>query len=196
MIRLDITDFEKVASGLGATADQMPFLLSVALNRAAVKTREYLVGQTWPSSVTVRNPSFIKRALRIDFSKKHDLVVEIYDDLDRAHLKKHAEGGIKTPKNRNLAVPNQANVKLGSHGVPKGKRPRSLPKNTTFVQNNRIYTTVGKGKNRRLKLMYYLKPRVNIPKDVPFYDDFQKQMILNMFDQLPAAVVKAMSTRK
>jgi hypothetical protein len=194
-IHIDMSQVERAAYDLHAAADQMPFIMSVALNKALVATREYLVSHTWPESIVQRNPGFIKAALRMEFSKKNDLRVEIYDRLERASLKKHAEGGVKLPRGRQLAIPTRY-VKVGAHGVPRNKRPRNLPKDQTFVQNNRIYQTVGKGKNRKLQVMYVLKPQVKINKDVPFYSDFETQLNVHVMKELPQAITYAMSTRR
>lgn len=195
ILKVDVEDFQRAATNMGATADQMPFILSLALNRAIKATRTYLVEHTWPEHIVQRNPTFIRRALRTQFSNKNDLTVEIYDDLGRASLMAHAEGGKKMPKGKSLAVPSRA-VKRTSHGVARSQRPRNLPRSKTFVQNNRLYMTTGRGKGRRARLMYFLKPSVQIPKDVPFYQDFNAQVGANIMRELPGVVIQAMSTRK
>jgi len=195
VIKIDTTEVEKAAVGLGAASDQLPFIMSMALNNAVFAARKELVGNTWPKSITERNKSFISAALRVRKSTKNDLSVEIYDYLDRAQLLRHAKGGTKLPKGAKLAIPSR-NIKLGSGGVPKSKRPKNLPKDKTFVRGNKIYQVIGKGKTRRLKLLYFLKPQVKVRKDVDFYGDFDRVMSKSIMDNLPQAVMKAMSTRK
>ena len=169
--------------------------MSMTLNKAAFAARKELVTNTWPHSIVERNKSFINAALRVRTSSKNDLSVEIYDYLDRAQLKRHAKGGTKLPRGGKLAIPSR-NIKLGSGGVPKSKRPRNLPKDKTFVRGNKIYQVIGKGKTRRLKLLYFLKPQVKVRKDVPFYESFAATMKKEILNNLPQAVAKAMSTRK
>src|SRR5579885_536205 len=135
-VEIDAADFIKAADQLGAAADQLPFIMSLALNRAALDTRQHLVQVTWPRSIVQRNPSFIRAALRTEFSTKRDLQVSIYDALGRANLKAHAEGGTKVPRGRALAVPSK-NVRLTAHGVAPGQRPRNLAK--AFVKDGKIY---------------------------------------------------------
>jgi hypothetical protein len=195
VIEFDMTGVELKAIALGAVADQLPFILSTALNKAALETRQYLVGHTWPSSIKQKNPNFIRAALRIDMSKRNDLSVSIYDQLDRAQLERHATGGTKTPRGRNLAIPSR-NITIGQHGVAKRQRPKNLNPKTIFVKGNKIFQRVGKGKNQRLKLMYFLKPSVTVPKDVPFHEDFRAEMGKHLFSQLPVAVLRAMETRR
>jgi hypothetical protein len=195
MLTIDTREFERKAEELGATADQMDFILSFALNKAAIEARSQLVERTWPKAIKQRNPTFIKAALRIEFSKKSDLTVSIYDRLQRAQLKRHAEGGTKLPKGRNLAIPTR-NVRVGAHGVAKRMRPKNLPKDKTFVKNGKILQRVGGTKSKKVKVLYILKPSVHIKKDVPFYADFNSTIRKSLLDNLPAAVTRAMSTRR
>ena len=63
-IEFDASDLEKHAMSVaGALEDQVPFALSIALNKAADITRGLLIEQTWPQHVHVRNTSFIAAAL-------------------------------------------------------------------------------------------------------------------------------------
>ena len=192
-IKFDFTALGRAAKDLGAAADQIPFIMSLTLNRAVKDTREYLAGQTWPTSIVQRNPSFIRAALHMNFSSKTNLQVEIFDQLGRGSLKEHAEGGVKVPKGAQLAVPSR-NIRRGPHGAPKSQKPRNLT--NAFKKNDRIYQVTGKGKSRRINVMYFLKGSVPIPKQVPFYKDFGDQMRANISKELPKAVMQAMATRR
>lgn len=197
-LRLNLTDFEAKAKALGGAQDQVQYALSRALNTAVQNARRVLVEDTWPQHVTQRNPSFIGRALRTQFSTKRDLRVEIYDDLGRAGLARHADGGTKTPRGRNLAIPPQGAVtaQLGTHGVRKALRPAAIiastPKRALRVTPRGIFV----GKGGRLHLMYALKPSAQQPKDVPFREDFEIAMRNDVRTSFPVAMAKAMSTRR
>jgi hypothetical protein len=194
-IEIKGTDFLKEAQAIGATADQLPFVMSLALNRAIKTTRDYLIKTTWPQSIKARNPTFIRAALNIEWSDKYNLSVSIFDALKRASLKAHAEGGVKQPKGQNIAIPNIRNVRLGPHGVPTSQRPANL--RVAFINDNRqILEVVGRGKARYLRPMYILRPKVNIKKDVPFHEDFADQMTENINQELPGAVIDAMRTAR
>jgi hypothetical protein len=195
LIKIDTTEIEKKAADLGASLDQLPFIMSLALNKAAFAARKELVGHTWPNSIVERNKSFINAALRVRTSTKNDLSVEIFDYLDRAQLLRHAKGGTKTPRGSQLAIPSR-NVRIGSRGVVNSQRPRNLDPGKSFVRNNRIYQVVGRGKARHVKLMYFLKPSVRVPKDVPFVEDFNAVIRKEILNNLPQAVIRAMTTRK
>ena len=191
--KLDFNELERAAKQLGAAADQIPFIMSLTLNRAVKDTREYLISDTWPNSIVQLNAGFIRAALHTEFSSKTNLSVAIYDQLDRASLKLHAEGGTKLPKGGQLAMPSR-NIKITTHGAPKSQKPRNL--RDSFKKDNRIYQVTGRGKSRRVKVMYFLKASVKIPKQVPFYKDFGDQMRANISKELPDAIIKAMSTRR
>ena len=169
------------------------------MNAAAKKTKEFLVKNTWPSHVTQRNARFINRALQINYAMKYNLRVEIYDDLNRASLMLHGEGGTKRPKGTNLAIPISSNVRKGATGIRKGLRPRELNAKFKFVANLR-----GRGdavwlrtapKGRHLKMMYVLRPSASIAKTVPFWEDFQESMRNELRSALPAAMARAMKPR-
>lgn len=194
-IKLDIRDFEVMTERMGAAADQIPFALSRALNDAANDTYEHLIEETWPKAVTVRNSNFLRHFLKTKYSSKYDLTVEIYDSSpdQRGHLALHAEGGIKTGKGAHLAIPTQ-NVDRGSAGVYKNERPSNLP--GKVVKGNAIYQQTGRGKNRKLKLMYLLVRQANQPADVPFEQDFRQTMLDSATKHFTERMAEAMKTRR
>jgi hypothetical protein len=57
-IELDYAELEAAAVRIGAAADQVPYALSLAMNRAADVTRNLLIQSTWPQHVQQRNNSF------------------------------------------------------------------------------------------------------------------------------------------
>jgi hypothetical protein len=198
-LRFDLTDLEKQARALGTAYDQIPFMLSIALNAAAKATKQKLVQDTWPQHVTQRNARFIDRALQIDYSMKYNLRIEIFDSLNRGSLLLHGEGGTKLPKGSNLAIPISGNVRRGATGIPKGLRPRALDAKYKFVANLRgrgdaVWLRVG-SKGRHLKLMYVLKPSTSIAATVPFWGDFQESMRNELRTALPTAMARAMRPR-
>jgi len=195
MIRLEI-DFkeaEKAAISLGAAADQVPFAMALALNRAADITRNFLIKATWPTHVKQRNQSFIAASLttRDARASKQSLVVEIYDRLNRGNLQMQAKGGTRTPHGgSSLAVP-ASDIPRGSRGVPARLRPKNMP--TAVRKGDVLY---GKDRRGRLRLMYVLKRATPIPKRVPFYEDYTMSMRRELARTLPQAVAHAMATRR
>lgn len=56
-IEIDMKEVQRVARGLGAAANQIPYAMMLALNDATEVTRSFLIRHTWPSApgITVRN---------------------------------------------------------------------------------------------------------------------------------------------
>jgi hypothetical protein len=196
-IRFDMNEFEQLSQAWGTAAyDQVPFALSLSLNRAVEDAQTALIVDTWPRHVTVRNPSFLRATLRRKYSTKRDLEVKILDTLGRASLKLHAEGGVKRPRGAHLAIPPKG-VRMTSHGLPKNQRPRALIARTP-ARSLRITPTgifVGK-RGGGLRLAFSLKSSANQPKDVPFHEDFELIMRNSVRTSFPAAMKRALATRR
>lgn len=184
------------AKQMGAAADQLPYILARTLNDAAEVARDALIDM-WPQHVNARNESFISASLttRAARASKNDLSVLIYDKIGRGHLALHAEGGVRTPVGKHLAVPSRfVRDSKTSRGVRADQRPRFIP--NSFVRNGKLYQTVGRGAARRVRLMYVLKLQTRVPQDVPFYETFAKTMNDAIHATMPKNVTRAMETRK
>ncbi len=79
-------------------------------------------------------------------------------------------------------------------GVRSDQRPRQLK--NAVVRNGFIFQAQGGNKNRRLALMYTLRPTVNQPADVPFTEDFEIAMRDSVKASLPRWMAEAMRTKK
>jgi hypothetical protein len=196
-LQLDASEFERRAKDLHGAIDQVPFALSLALNGAVKNAREVLIHDTWPQHVTQRNPGFIKWALRMVFSTKRNLRVEIYDQSpdQRAHLKLHADGGTKTGRGQ-LAIPPQGSVARGAHGVRKSQRPAAIVANTPKRALRITPKGIFVGKGGRLVLKYLFRKSVEQPADVPFEQAFQDAVLRAVRASFPAAIAKAMRPRR
>jgi hypothetical protein len=198
-LKINFDEFERKAAALGAALDQVPYALSVALNTAAENTRNLLVQDTWPSHVKQRNTGFMQYALRREFATKNNLRAAIYDRTGKDYIKRLDTGGTKQARKANLAIPT-SNVRVGSHGVVQSQRPRNLT--NTFVADMKgrgpaVWKRIdGKKKGKRLKLMYVLKPSVQIGAMVPFTDDFVESMMNETRTSFPAAMARAMKSRR
>lgn len=193
-VEFDYSQLEQVSQRLGASVDQIPYSLALAMNEAADVTRRFLITQTWPQHVTQRNSSFISASLTTKGAKadKYSLAVEIYDKLDRGNLQMQAKGGYRTPVNgSNLAIP-VSTIHRGARGVPARFRPKTLG-TKAFKMGDGLYQRDKKGK---LRLLYTLKASTVIPKRVPFYEDFASSMSRELMHSLPKAIERAMSTRR
>ena len=191
-LEFDYAELERYALSLNATADQIPFALSTALNRSADVTRNLLIKSTWPTAVKQRNQSFIAASLttREARATKTSLAVEIYDKLDRGNLQMQAKGGQRVARGNNMAIPS-SNITRGASGVPSRFKPKNIQ--TAVRKGDVLY---GRDRSGKLKLLYVLKHATPIPKRVPFYEDFAASMSRELTRTIPLAVKRAMETRR
>ena len=195
-IEFDFTEWERQAQSIEGAVDQLPYAMSLALNRAADVTRQFLIKATWPQHVVQRNASFIAASLttRDSRASKQSLAVEIYDKLDRGNLQMQAKGGQRSPRGgSNLAVP-ASSIRKTSRGVPGNLRPRNLPPSSTFKKGDVLYSK--DKRTKRMRLLYVLKHETKIPRRVPFYEDFAESMARELHRTMPLAMQKAMATRR
>lgn len=195
MLEFDFSAFERAAERLGGAIDQVPFALANTLNDAMFDARRKIVNETWPAHVQVRNPTFINAALRVRKASKHHLEAAIYQQPGvgtQVRLKMHEKGGTKVARGR-FAVPSD-NVRLTQHGASRPQRPANL--RNKVVIGNRIFQAVGKGKRRKLKLMYTLVRSVRVPATVPFFRDFASEVMASMARHFPEELARAMKTRR
>lgn len=197
VMSIDAKELEAYADSLRVKADQIPYAAMRALNEATENVRGYLIKNTWPSSgINVRNPSFIAASLTTKESRasKTDLRTEIYDKLDRGHLRMQAEGGVRKPRGRaHMAVP-VSSVPRTARGIPKQVKAALDKSGKRGVRRgDAIFQRDSKGK---LRLLFVLKAATKIPKRVRFYEDFQRQMSSELHRLLPIWLRKAMETRR
>jgi hypothetical protein len=197
LLKMDVSAFQREADWLKGAQDQVPYALSLALNEAVAKTREHLI-TIWPHRVNARNKSFIHYALRRGpRATKTNLRVEIYDQTGKAFMARLEHGGTHQARGSNLAIPS-GNVRIGAKGVSDRQKPRNLVNAFVSNKNGRaaIYQRVGKGKKQRIKLMYLLKPSVQVPKKLSFHEDFVISMREEAMRSFAPAMAKAMRTRR
>ena len=195
VVQIRMDEFERVAERIGAAADQIPYAASRTLNDAVRAARQVLVQSTWPSSVTVRNASFMNSQLQMVFSNKSNLTVEINNEKrPRAHLKLHADGGKKVGKGR-LAVP-PPGTKVSGRGLRPSQRPRAIvastPARALRITNRGIFV----GKGGRLWLKFSLLQSATQPKDVPFHEDFEHTVRETVRTGFPTWLATAMGSRR
>lgn len=152
---------------------QMPFATKQTLNKLAFGFKEHTVTNVWPRAFEQRNKRFAKQVYRVDVATKTKLRASVFDRLERANLLLHTDGGSKTPRGRNVAIPSRklADRRSGK-GVPKSLRPRAA-----LDKPNVFKTTVGgqpviaqrKGKKGKMEVLYVLEQRARIKKTFPFY---------------------------
>ena len=135
-MRVNVTsDVSAVAKALDAFGkNQMPFAMSQALNDAAFAVRKDTIERVWPSSITQRNPAFIKAMLmpiRGDNRATKRRLRSIVQNhptgkRNKDYLQRLAVGGIKRPNGRSLAIPAEDMPIRARGGVTARNRPRNL----------------------------------------------------------------------
>lgn len=166
---------------------QMPFAVSLALNRTAEEFQAVERKQLH-KSFTIRRKTFIERQVKIerrDRATKDKFSVRVAIDQRRDFLSKFESDRVKRPRSgRALAVPIE--VRRGKTGViPKGQRLEAFnlkrvggrvigDKRTFVVPLNRGKTTglllqrVGRRSRSRLKTLYVFKRSVPLPASLNF----------------------------
>lgn len=180
MIELSFTtNLESLMKGFKEfRADQLPFAMSQTMNSAIKGVRKRIVQKSWPQSVEVRNKRFMTAALRMEFAKKRNLTVRLYDKLGRDYLERLTSGGRKTGQQHRLAIPASGGPKRTASGrIPKARKPRQIlnQKKSFIVKTKRgteiIATRKGPKKNTKIVPQYILKKSAQIKKQFDFYED-------------------------
>ncbi|GJD59713.1 hypothetical protein [Methylobacterium dankookense] len=200
MIRFDFDEWDRAVRRLGASIEQVPFTLSVALNDATRKAADRLAADTWARHVEVRNRNFARYALRINQrANKRNLMTEIIENpalAGRGNFGMQATGGTKRARKGKLAIPLKGSVQRTARGVRANQRPAAViartPKRALRVTDRGILV----GEKGRLRLKFSLEPQARQPAHVPMGRDFQSYMRDELRAALPAAIAKAMGTRR
>ena len=124
-MRIDIRDnIKEVTKGLSSLQKkQIPFATMLALNDTA-----FALHKTYKKQTTQKfdNPTqFTQKGFRVDKAKKTNLVAVVYVDKKREdYMKLQVDGGIRTPKNSAIVIPNSSNSndidKYASGNIKKG----------------------------------------------------------------------------
>ena len=198
IFKIDMHEIEQAANKIGAAQDQIPFAMSRVLNDAAFATRRVLAEETWPRHVTQRRKNFPSVVLHVDRSSKGHLTVAIRElEQKTPSLQRHAKGGVKRPRGRNLAIPLKAWVQRTSQGaVRKDMSPKAIiartPKRALRITNRGIFV----GEGGRLHLRYSLKGQALQPPDVPFEKEFERSMTYAINQLFEPRMQLAMATRR
>jgi len=191
-----------VQKALQGFSKQLPFAMSQALNATAFDVRKQIVDRTYPQAFNVRNKRFASAMFRVDKATKRKLSASVFDRLGKDYMVKQAEGGIKRPRGNNIAIPGRQNQRTGTGKIPRSRQPRTL------LSNGKAYKTKlrsgqpaivqphGRGKNKKLKVMYVLEQTARIPQRFDFYQDANKVSRRNFEKNFNKAFAKAKRTAK
>lgn len=162
--------------------NEIPFATHRALNDTAFAVRNHIVKKTYPQSFNVKNKGFAGAMFRVERSpSKRKLVASVFDRLGREYMVDQAEGGVKTPRGRSIAIPGL------DRPVARGRASYERNKPRTVLGRPRAFRQLVGGQEmileRRTKKRYPLKrlylleqQSVRIPKRFPFYEEARKRV--------------------
>lgn len=191
-ISMDARQFTKDLDAAGQR--QIPFAMMKTLNNTAedvqAEQQEHIARK-----FTLRRPTFILNTVKInrgDWATKEKLRSIVRIDPDRDVLSKFEDEGQKTPMfgGHSLAIPIEAK-RSKSDIVSAGDRPKALElnpvsssgstkiakgkKRTFLIQradgSGGIYQRIGRGKGSTIRLLYTLKTRVPLPRNLQFVEN-------------------------
>ena len=180
-IASNISTLAKAIDAFGK--NQIPFATHRALNDTAFAVRKEIVERTYPSSFLVKNKQFAKTMFRVERSpSKRVLVASVFDRLGRDYMVDQAEGGIKVPRGKSIAIPAQDRPQVRGRASYNRNKPRTvLGRPRAFVQtvgNQEMILERRTKKRYPLKRLYLLEDSpVRIPKRFPFYEDGRRTAI-------------------
>lgn len=196
-LRFDMRDFERAARGMGILAtDQVPFAIAKTLNDAMLQpgaTRDTIVNRTFPASFHVRRGNFARAAFNVEMATKGKLSAALFDRLHRGSLDLHADGGTKTPRQANLAIPNQQRIRLTASGArprPRAIRVKNARRALRVLPGKGIFV----GEGGELHALYWFKRSASIRQEFPFYEDFARTTTREVRARFPANMQRAFDT--
>ncbi len=161
---------------------QLPFAAAKALSDTAFDVRKFIVNVTYPRDFKVRNRRFANIAFRVRRASKRDLRASVFDRLAREFLAIQAEGGVKTPRGRHLAIPVSEPArrldKRARRGKGGGQQSGIADIPNTFVfagAKGQLMIARRKGKKNKVEVLFTLVPKVTIPKRFQFQRDSERR---------------------
>jgi hypothetical protein len=179
-IKADFSNIKKSLDGLKA---DMPWVIQNTINNTLKGAQEAQYA-TMRQNFTIRNETFLKYSVRLQFANKQTQSGRIYiADLGGKKTSdiwnKFEGGGTKTPtKGKNIAIPTDSAWPNRSRVKPIRNKPRNLARSFVVKKGTNTFILARKGKKARLdgsgrdaniKLMYVLEPNVRIPDKLHFY---------------------------
>lgn len=177
------TNAKDIQSYIDSAGKQLPFALSKAINSTADRIREAtLKGAN--DVLTLRGTWWKPRSkygFNVKPSTKRNLTAEIYTKAD--WMVQHEDGGIKAAKGL-IAIPTIDVKRNKKDIITKGNRPRNIKnafKVTAKNGNEFIAKMSGRGKNKKLVILYWLEKKATI-KGVFKFHDIAKQTFDKHFE--------------
>lgn len=179
--------------------EQVPFAVSVALNNTAFEIVEHVRGPVWNNAFDVKNTVLPKYAFKVNKkSNKRDLVADVGNApkfQDYKWFTDQAEGGIKTPRRRNIAVPvDPGAVRKAGGAVAKGMKPANLKRSyirQAGANKKLVFEVKGRGKSQTSILRYVLQTTAMIAPTFPFHQESHSKAVAVFSGHFDAAMDRA-----
>lgn len=182
---------------------QLNYGISTGLNKTAEQMRESEISAA-KSAFTLRGTWWqpkTKFGFNIKYAKKNDLTAEVYTRADWLDL--HVTGGTKTPRGSNLALPSSDVKRNKKDIVTRANRPKNIKgafkiniTTKTGKHMAAIAKKIGRGKNKRIVVMYWLERNAKIKKEYDFFEIGKKVFDRNIKKYIGAGIGQAFRTAK
>ena len=210
---------EEVRTALKSAGAQLPFTLSLALNRTANDVQA-AIRQTLPSKFHLRRPDFITRTIYRkpgiwptgDNSSKTELTAAVRVHEQRNFLAKFEEGGEKKGEGGSLVLPtpriNEPNLIIRrSDPLHISKLPGSLTKSGKLRTKSKVgvfivqkpggaKTIMQRISNTAIRVLYTFRRAVRIPKKLGFHETGLKAVNATWSRNLGEALDRALRTAR
>jgi hypothetical protein len=168
-------------------SDQVPFALSGALTSTAFEVVDHVRGPVWSNAFDVKNTALPKYAFKVlKKATKRDLNADLGNAPkfeDYKWFEDQSDGGVKTPRGRNIAIPvDPAAVRKSGGAVAKRMKPANLKRSYIRQAGSKklIFEVKGRGKSETSVLRYVLQTTAMIAPTFPFYAE-SEQKALSVF---------------
>ena len=187
-IKADFSNIEKSLDGLKA---DMPWVIQNTINNTLKGAQEVQL-QTMRKNFTIRNETFLKYSVRLQFATRQSgmgriFIADIGGKKTSNIWNRFEGGGTKTPTSgKYVAVPTQNAWPNKSRPIPQRNKPRNLDKSFVVKKGTNSFIVARKGRyvksnpNANTKLMFVLTPSVRIPDKLHFYSTIVPYVNSNM----------------
>ena len=176
-IKVNLDEVKDSINGLKA---DMPWVLQNTINNL-LKGAQQKQFETMRNNFTIRNETFLKYSVRLQFATRQSETGRIYiadiGGKNTSNIWTQFEGGgTKTPtRGKYVAVPTQNAWPNKSKPKPQRNKPRNLDKSFVVKKGTNTFIVARKGRyvksnpNANTKVMFVLTPGVRIPDRLHFY---------------------------
>ena len=176
-------NFEPIIKSIDGLKADMPWVIQNTINNT-LKGAQQAQYETMRKNFTIRNETFLKYSVRLQFANKQTqsgriFIADIGGKKTSNIWNKFEGGGTKTPtKGKYVAVPTEQAWGNRNRPLQQRNKPRNLDRSFVVKKGTNTFIAARKGKRSRLdgsgndanvKLMYYLTPSVRIPDKLHFY---------------------------